>query len=223
MLSFAEENYLKIIYLLSKDGDKSVATNAIAEALKTKPASVSDMIRKLADKNVITYIKYQGVNITPEGRQEALLIIRKHRIWEVFLCRTLRFNWDEVHDVAEQLEHIKSKLLIDRLDEFLDFPRFDPHGDPIPDKDGNMLNVPKKPLAALEAGATGTIAGVENTSSPFLKYLDKIGASIGSEIAVLDKIEFDGSMEIRLDDKSNVFVSNEVAKNILVAEYNEGE
>ncbi|MDQ3536196.1 MAG: metal-dependent transcriptional regulator, partial [Bacteroidota bacterium] len=134
MLSLSEENYLKCIYHLSKDGEEEeVSTNAIAEYLKTRPASVTDMIRKLDKKGVIIYKKYQGVSLSPKGLAEALYVVRKHRLWEVFLVEKLKFHWDEVHEVAEQLEHIKSSLLIERLDKFLGSPQYDPHGYPIPD------------------------------------------------------------------------------------------
>src|SRR6478752_3743676 len=146
LLSLTEENYLKAIYHLSEDGTIDVSTNAISDALNTKPASVSDMLKKLSQKEVINYIKYQGVSLTPSGRKIALQIIRKHRLWEVFLVEKLKFNWDEVHEIAEQLEHIQSNLLIERLDEFLGFPPFDPHGDPIPNERGEMKAKKHTPL-----------------------------------------------------------------------------
>ena len=146
MLSLVEENYLKAIYHLSEEGREQVSTNAIADAIQTKPASVSDMIQKLDRKGVIEYTKYQGVKVTDNGREAALKVIRKHRLWEVFLVEQLNFHWDEVHEVAEQLEHIKSPLLIERLDAFLGYPKVDPHGDPIPDAQGVIRS---KPLASL--------------------------------------------------------------------------
>lgn len=217
-LSFAEENYLKTIYHLSHGGKQEVNTNAIAEALNTKAASVSDMIRKLNDKGVLTYQKYQGVNISEEGKRGALQIVRKHRLWEVFLVEKLKFNWDEVHEVAEQLEHIKSPLLIKRLDEFLGFPQTDPHGDPIPDEHGEFKEKPKIPLSEARLHNSGIIVAVRDTSSLFLQYIDKIGAYLGAKVKVLEKVEFDGSMELLIDGKKNVFVSREVAQNILITE-----
>lgn len=217
-LSFAEENYLKTIYHLSHGGEKEVSTNAIAEALDTKAASVSDMIRKLHNKGVVSYQKYQGVNISPEGSRAALQLIRKHRLWEVFLVEKLKFNWDEVHEIAEQLEHIRSPLLIKRLDEFLGFPKMDPHGDPIPDENGEFKEKPKTALNEAEINQSGVIVGVKDTSAPFLQYIDKLGATLGAKLRVMDKVEFDGSMELLIDGKKHVFVSKEVAKNILITE-----
>lgn len=215
-LSLAEENYLKAIYHLSSSGQKQVNTNAIAERLETKPASVSDMIRKLSVKKVITYVKYQGVNITDNGKKKALLIIRKHRLWEVFLVDKLNFHWDEVHEVAEQLEHVHSSLLISRLDDFLDYPKYDPHGDPIPDEDGVMSSKPMIVLSALEQGMVSRLVSLVDTGTSFLNYLDKIGMKIGTKIKVLDTFEFDGSMEIEADQKKTITISKQVADNLMV-------
>lgn len=217
-LSFAEENYLKAIYHLSEGGLKEVSTNAIADALKTKPASVTDMIQKLDKKGVISYQKYQGVNVSKNGRSEALHVIRKHRLWEVFLVEKLKFNWDEVHEVAEQLEHIKSPLLIKRLDAFLGSPKYDPHGDPIPDENGEFKAKPQLVLTELPINSEGIIATVKDTNPVFLQYLDKLGAYIGAKAKVLDKVEFDGSMQLLIDNKKAVFISREVAQNILVTQ-----
>ncbi|MGB5928452.1 MAG: metal-dependent transcriptional regulator, partial [Cyclobacteriaceae bacterium] len=152
MPSLAEENYLKAIYHLSTEDEGNVSTNAISETLNTKPASVSDMLRKLSGKELVSYRKYQGVSLTPSGRKVALQVIRKHRLWEVFLVDKLNFNWDEVHDVAEQLEHIQSPLLIHQLDEFLGHPAYDPHGDPIPDENGGFPEKEQSPLSELTVG-----------------------------------------------------------------------
>lgn len=215
-LSFAEENYLKAIYHLSSAGESQVSTNAIAERLDTKPASVSDMIRKLSEKGVLSYVKYQGVNITDEGKKKALWVIRKHRLWEVFLVEKLNFHWDEVHEIAEQLEHIKSSLLISRLDEFLEFPKFDPHGDPIPDAEGVMASKPRVILSDLTAGASAQLVSMKDTGNAFLNYLDRIGMMIGTKIEVVDIIEFDGSMEISIDGSRKLTISKQVADNLLV-------
>jgi len=216
MLSFAEENYLKSIYHLSNGGLRSVSTNAIAESLKTKPASVSDMIRKLNKKGVIVYEKYKGVNVSGPGKKQALAIIRKHRLWEVFLVEKLNFNWDEVHEIAEQLEHIRSPLLIRRLDEFLGFPEYDPHGDPIPNEDGTVHLKPRTALTKLDIENTGILVSVNDTSDLFLQYLDKLGISIGSRIKILDIHPYDGSREILLNGKNKLSVSKEVSDNLLV-------
>lgn len=214
-LTTAEENYLKAIYHLSEGATKSVSTNDVAAEMKTKPASVSDMLRKLGDKEVIEYRKYYGVNITEEGKKRALQTIRKHRLWEVFLVDKLQFAWDEVHEVAEELEHIQSPLLIQRLDEFLNYPKFDPHGDPIPDEYGDVKARPRLALNEMDIDQSGQIVAVKDSSAAFLKYLDKVGAYIGARIKVLDKVEFDGSMEILVDQKKTLFMSKDVAANIL--------
>lgn len=214
--TIAEENYLKAIYHLSDGGKSSVSTNDIASEIKTKPASVSDMLRKLSEKGLIAYRKYYGVQITEEGKKHALEVIRKHRLWEVFLVDKLSFAWDEVHEVAEQLEHIKSPLLIQRLDEFLNYPKFDPHGDPIPNEFGDVKAKPRIALNEMEIDRTGQIVAVKDSSASFLRYLDKVGAYIGARIKVLDKVEFDGSLEILVDQKKTLFMSKDVAANILV-------
>jgi len=216
MLSFAEENYLKSIYHLSNEGQQSVSTNAIAENLQTKPASVSDMIRKLAKKKVIHYQKYKGVNISEFGKKQALSIIRKHRLWEVFLVQKLKFNWDEVHDIAEQLEHIRSSLLISRLDEFLGFPEYDPHGDPIPDEQGMVHSKARKALSELNVNESGILISVKDTSDLFLQYLDKVGISIGSQIEVVEKYPYDESMKVFVDRKKKISISKNVCENLLI-------
>jgi DtxR family transcriptional regulator, Mn-dependent transcriptional regulator len=215
MLSLTEENYLKAIYHLSDGGSKAVLTNELAEAMSTKAASVTDMIKKLSAKDVITYEKYYGVNVTAKGKNEALIVIRKHRLWETFLVDKLGFAWDEVHDVAEQLEHVNSPRLIEKLDEFLGFPKVDPHGDPIPDNKGKIKIQPQVPVDQLQVGYQGKIAAVKDSDSNLLKYLDKIGAKPGIKIKVLGKEDYDESMEILIDDH-RVFISKEVSQNILV-------
>jgi len=215
MRSFTEENYLKIIYHLSEN-NQTVQTNAIAEQIQTKPASVTDMIKKLADKQLVDYIKYQGVSLTEKGKEAAIDIVRKHRLWEVFLVDKLNFKWDEVHDVAEELEHIKSVDLIERLDEFLGFPRSDPHGDPIPDKNGRFSKTQMVKLIDLKVGSTGTITGVSQHSSAFLKHLEKLGLTLGKQIQISDVTDFDGSVELMVEEK-NINISREVAKHILIS------
>jgi len=217
-LSFTEENYLKSIYHLSEDGSREVSTNAIADDLNTKAASVTDMIKKLASKEVIIYKKYKGVNISSTGKIAALQVIRKHRLWEVFLVEKMKFSWDEVHEVAEQLEHIKSPLLIQRLDEFLGYPKNDPHGDPIPDEHGEFKSKPQISLSEAQLHHEGILMSVKDTSTPFLQYLDKIGAYIGAKVKIMDRVVFDGSHEILLDNKRTLFISKEVAQNILISE-----
>jgi len=216
MLSFTEENYLKAIYHLSESGSKAVLTNEIAESLTTKAASVTDMIKKLSAKALISYEKYYGVKLTPHGKTEALLIIRKHRLWETFLVQKLAFTWDEVHEVAEQLEHIQSPLLIEKLDEFLDYPKMDPHGEPIPDNKGKIKIQPQTPLDQLLPGYQGAIIAVKDSDPNLLKYLDKIGATPGKKIKLIAKEEYDDSLEIEIN-RQRITISREVSKNILVA------
>ena len=215
MQSFTEENYLKVIYHLAQK-TTNVQTNAIAEQIQTKPASVTDMLKKLAEKELVDYVKYQGVTLTEKGKQAAISIVRKHRLWEVFLVDKLNFKWDEVHDVAEELEHIKSVDLIERLDEFLGFPKSDPHGDPIPDKNGTFAKMQFIKLTELKIGDSGTITGVSQHSSPFLKHLEKMGLTLGKQIQITDVTDFDGSVEILLSDKQ-INISREVAKHILIS------
>jgi DtxR family transcriptional regulator, Mn-dependent transcriptional regulator len=218
MLSFTEENYLKAIYHLSSGGQKSVLTNEVADAMNTKPASVTDMIKKLSAKKLISYEKYYGVTITKQGKSDALSIIRKHRLWETFLVEKLRFSWDEVHEVAEQLEHIQSTLLIEKLDEFLGFPVADPHGHPIPDKNGKIVEQTHKPLSETLHNKKTTLRSVKRGSPSFLQYLSKIGVYIGAKLTILEKTEFDGSLEILIDGSRKVFISRDAAENLLVTE-----
>ncbi len=218
MLSYTEENYLKAIYHLSENGQKSVLTNEVADAMNTKPASVTDMIKKLSVKKLIEYEKYYGATITKQGKVDALAIIRKHRLWETFLVQKLNFNWDQVHEVAEQLEHIQSSLLIEKLDEFLGNPVADPHGHPIPDKNGKIHIAQQIPLGEITQKKTTTVKAVKRGSPSFLQYLSKIGLYIGAHVSVLRKTEFDGSIEILIDKKKKAFISKEASQNILVTE-----
>lgn len=218
MLSYTEENYLKAIYRLSEGGLKAVLTNEIAESLKTKAASVTDMIKKLSNKNLISYEKYYGAKITRNGKSQALSIIRKHRLWETFLVEKLHFTWDEVHDVAEQLEHIQSPLLIEKLDEFLGYPTADPHGHPIPDKDGKIQSPKLISLSESPVNKKAIVRSVKDGSPSFLQYLSKIGIYIGAKIVILDKIEFDSSLEVQIDHKARVFISRDAAENLLITE-----
>jgi DtxR family transcriptional regulator, Mn-dependent transcriptional regulator len=217
MPSFTEENYLKAIYHLSEGGIKSVLTNDLADAMKTKAASATDMVKKLAAKKFISYEKYYGANLTAKGKQEALMVIRKHRLWETFLVEKLGFAWDEVHEVAEQLEHIQSQRLSEKLDEFLGHPRTDPHGDPIPDSKGKLQ--PQNTIACdhLKEGKQAVITAVKDSDSSLLKLLDKIGAKPGKKITVVAREAFDESIEAILDGHK-VFLSKEVSKNLLVKE-----
>lgn len=217
-LSLTEEDYLKAIYHLSEISlDKGIATNEIARKIEISAASVSDMIKKLSQKKMIHYVKYQGVTLTEEGKKHAIYIIRKHRLWETFLVKKLKFSWDEVHEVAEQLEHIQSKLLIKRLDEFLEYPEYDPHGDPIPNEKGEIIQRKRINLESSPLRERLKVIAVEESSPLFLKHLNKIQVNIGTEIQVLEKIEYDSSLEIEIDKERVVMVSKDVAENIYVA------
>ncbi|WP_428740916.1 metal-dependent transcriptional regulator [Tenacibaculum sp.] len=215
MFSQSEENYIKAMYHLTADSKNGISTNSIAKKLETKASSVTDMVKKLSDKKVVVYKKYQGVTLTDFGKKIAANIIRKHRLWEVFLVDTLNFSWDEVHEVAEQLEHIKSPKLINELDAFLGYPKRDPHGDPIPDKDGNLQMIDKSLLSTLKENEMGVCVGVDDSSSEFLRFLDKQGISLGKEIKVLDKEPFDGSLVIEMEGKA-FSVSNKIASNLYI-------
>jgi DtxR family transcriptional regulator, Mn-dependent transcriptional regulator len=214
-MTFSEENYLKTIYHLTTALDSEVSTNAIAEKIETKASSVTDMLKKLAEKDLINYKKYQGVSLTENGKIAAKMIVRKHRLWEVFLVEKLDFSWDEVHDIAEQLEHIKSEKLINKLDDFLDNPTEDPHGDPIPDREGRIIKIEKQLLSELSENQEGVCVGVKDTSSEFLKYLDKQEIALGSKIAFISKESFDLSLKIRVD-KKELTISNKIASNLFV-------
>jgi DtxR family Mn-dependent transcriptional regulator len=216
MLSFTEENYLKAIYRLSEGGAKAVLTNALADSMNTRAASVTDMVKRLSGKNLISYEKYYGVKITRQGKLAALMIVRKHRLWETFLVEKLQFTWDEVHEVAEQLEHIQSSLLIEKLDSFLGHPTVDPHGHPIPDKNGKIQEAKCLPLSDTAIKRKTYIQSVKNGTPSFLQYLSKIGLYLGANVTVIEKIEFDGSLEILIDGKKKVFISKDAAQNLLV-------
>jgi len=215
MYSLAEENYLKTIYHLQQECKGGVSTNAIANQMDTKPSSVTDMVQKLADKKMLSYKKYKGTTLTSGGKKIAANVIRKHRLWEVFLVDKLKFHWDEVHEIAEQLEHIHSEELIIRLDKYLGTPDFDPHGDPIPDKNGNVKPTEKKLLSELKKKQKGVCVGVKESGSDFLQYLDKRNITIGTKINVLGKEFFDGSMIIQVG-RDQFFISKKIAENLYV-------
>ncbi|MCY7351649.1 MAG: metal-dependent transcriptional regulator [Cytophagaceae bacterium] len=217
MSSFTEENYLKIIYNLSAWQEGEVSTNALAEQTQTRAASVTDMLRKLADKNLIHYKKYQGVRLTPEGERVALQVIRKHRLWEVFLVDKLGFGWDEVHPLAEELEHINSEKLIQKLDAFLGHPSADPHGDPIPDPAGRMPHPEHCRLTEVVPGQAVVLVGVTEHSAPFLQFLDRTGLTLGCRLEVVEVNAFDGSVQVGISGNAPQFVSQAVARNLLVS------
>jgi DtxR family Mn-dependent transcriptional regulator len=212
-MTFSEENYLKAIYHLTTVTDTEVSTNAIAETMETKASSVTDMLKKLAEKDLVNYKKYQGVSLTDKGRLSAKMIVRKHRLWECFLVEKLDFSWDEVHDIAEQLEHIKSEQLINKLDDFLGNPTEDPHGDPIPNANGQIVAIEKQLLSELAINETGICVGVKDSSAEFLKYLDKQEIALGSRIEIIFKESFDLSTKIKVNGVE-LTISNKIATNL---------
>lgn len=216
MYTFTEENYLKAIYFLSQGSEKGATTNAIAERLETKPASVSDMLKKLSDKDLLIYKKYQGVKLTAKGKEIAIQTVRKHRLWEVFLVEKLGFGWEEVHEVAEQLEHIQSVKLTNRLDSYLSNPKYDPHGDPIPDEAGNFPKRTETTLEECELLSEVIIRGVKDTSPEFLRYLEKLGIGLGAKLSILEKEPFDGSMQVKINSALDTSLSAAVCTNLFV-------
>lgn len=216
MFTQTEENYLKAIYNLEFENSDTVSTTLISKQIRTKASSVTDMIKKLADKDLVFYEKYKGVSLTPEGKAIAVKIIRKHRIWEVFLVEKLNYNWDEVHELAEQLEHIKSNTLIDKLDTFLEFPTHDPHGDPIPDKNGKIKHHKNVMLSSVPLNNSCVIVGVKDSTSSFLQFLDKHSINIDTELTVIDKFSFDDSISVKLTIGTIITLSEKVSSNIFV-------
>jgi DtxR family Mn-dependent transcriptional regulator len=214
----AEENYLKAIFHLGESSKGTIATNTIAGQMKTKPSSVTDMVKRLSEKGLLTYTPYKGVSLSSKGTVLALKVIRKHRLWETFLVEKLDFMWDEVHEIAEQLEHIHSEKLIERLDAFLGHPQLDPHGDPIPSSKGEIHNKPKISLSEIPISSAGICIGVKDSSASFLNFLDRNKVSLGDKITLLDREEFDGSLQIKVRNKQ-LRISKEIAANIYISMY----
>lgn len=217
MTSFAEENYLKAIYKLHETSGAMVTTSELAESLKVSAASVTDFIKKIAAKKLVTYEKSKGVKLTETGKHIAVNIIRKHRLWEVWLVDKLNFKWDEVHDIAEQLEHVVSNELIDHLDKHLGYPATDPHGDLIPDAKGRFAKTASKPLLDCNTGDKVKFVGVADHSNNFLQYLTKNKLHLGDEIEVESVEAFDSTFSVKVGGKENKIFSKEVVKNLLVA------
>jgi DtxR family transcriptional regulator, Mn-dependent transcriptional regulator len=215
LLTITEENYLKAIFKLSEKNPRNISTNNIAAEVHTAAASVSDMIRKLSEKKLVHYKKYHGVELTEKGRKVALGLIRRHRLWEVFLVEKLHFNWDQVHEVAEEMEHVSSPLLITRLDKFLGSPKFDPHGDPIPDEHGKIVYHEETTLDQLQPKDKAMLVSVADQSSAFLQYLDKHQLTIKNKFEVLEHNEYDNSKTILLNN-NRLFISEKVGKNLVV-------
>ncbi|MHB1277811.1 MAG: metal-dependent transcriptional regulator [Bacteroidia bacterium] len=215
--SLSEENYIKAIYHLSRKDIQKITPTNIAEELGVNPTSVVDMIKKLTDKKLITYHKVSGAALSSEGEKLAVNIVRNHRLWEVFLCEKLGYSWDVVHDIAEQLEHIKHAELANRLDKFLGFPEYDPHGDPIPNSNGEIPESSTILLSEIEVGKMCKVAAVKDTSTIFLQYLEKLAVSIGTRLQVLEKNSFDQSLLIRIGSDQTTIVSKKFAENVLVS------
>lgn len=213
--SASEENYIKTIFHLQGE-DGNVSTNELADRIKTKPASVTDMMKKLKNRKLLHYQRYMGFRLTPDGKKVALSIIRRHRLWEYFLAEKLKFKWDEVHEVAEHLEHVSNKKLVDKLDEFLDFPKFDPHGDPIPDSNGKMENSKQVSIAEWPLNKQAVVCQVINQSSELLELLHHKKISLGTKLEVKKKFGYDDSIEIKVQKQKPVTISGQLAKNIFV-------
>ncbi|MCO5236241.1 MAG: metal-dependent transcriptional regulator [Chitinophagaceae bacterium] len=213
--STSEEDYIKAIYRL-QENQSTVGTNELAAELKTKPASITDMLKKLKAKKLLHYQPYRGFRLNEEGTKVALTIIRRHRLWEYFLSEKLKFGWNEVHDIAEELEHVGSHTLIERLDKYLGFPRFDPHGDPIPDPAGKLQVVDQIKLTELPLDVKAKVSGVTDQSANMLELLKHRHIAIGTSIVVKKKFDFDQSVEIKTDRNSPFTISEQAAKNIYV-------
>ena len=213
--STSEENYIKAIFHLQGNTD-IVTTNELANVLKTKPASVTDMMKKLKAKKLLNYQPYQGFRLNNEGTKVALGIIRRHRLWEYFLAEKLKFTWDEVHEVAEDLEHVTNKKLIDKLDEYLGFPRVDPHGDPIPDANGKIETIRKICLTELPLNIIASVCSVSDQSGEILELLEHKKIALGTKLEIKKKFDFDNSMEIKIRQQPPITISEQLAKNIFV-------
>ena len=216
MITIAEENYLKAIYSLNADRNgKELGTNGLASHLGISPATVSSMLKKLKEKEFIHYEKYGGISLLKKGEKEAFTVIRKHRLWETFLVEKMEFTWDEIHEVAEQLEHIKSKKLVDQLDKLLGYPQYDPHGDPIPKANGAINGMHKTTLSQESVGKSLKVVGVKNDSPAFLQHITQLGLVINSKVIIKSHHEFDGSLDVEIDGRSQM-VSQKVAENVFV-------
>ncbi|NNF33815.1 MAG: metal-dependent transcriptional regulator [Saprospiraceae bacterium] len=216
MITHTEENYLKAIFKIAEREKNAASTNSIAAVLNTSAASVSDMLKRLSEKELINYKKYKGVTLTSQGSKIATNLIRKHRLWEVFLVKKLKFSWDQVHDIAEQLEHIQSPELVNRLDNYLDKPKFDPHGDPIPNSEGKFTIRNQNPLSDLTIGERAVVIGVKEHDTEFLQYLNSIGVKLGTEIEIQNIVKYDRSMKVKLDGGNQTVLTDQVSSNLLV-------
>lgn len=212
--SQSEENYLKAIYVLTIESGEDASTNAIAERLNTKASSVTDMVKKLAEKELVNYKRYQGASLTNKGRRIAATIVRKHRLWEVFLVEHLQFKWDEVHEIAEQLEHINSTELTKRLDNFLGHPKFDPHGDPIPDAEGNVYERETSLLSELAETEVGIVVGVNDSTPEFLQFLESKHVVLGTKVQMTKRFSYDNSVNVLVNETDELTLSHQVCMNL---------
>ncbi len=215
-ISKTEENYLKAIFSITEKNQPSASTNAISKKMKTSAASVTDMVKRLAKKKLVIHESHKGVHLTKAGNQIATMLVRKHRLWEVFLVEKLNFLWDEVHDIAEELEHIDSDELMIRLDDFLGNPKFDPHGDPIPDANGEFATRQQVALNELKVGEEGIVVGVRESSTPFLQYLDQLGVGLGVKVKVVEKYEYDNSIKIILNKTKEMVITGKVCQSLFL-------
>ncbi len=216
MISHAEENYLKAVYKLSEKTEDMISTKSISLEMKTSAASVTDMLKRLSEKQYLYYEKYKGVRLSEKGQKLATSLIRRHRLWEVFLLEKLHFAWDEVHEIAEELEHIHSDKLIQRLDAFLGYPKYDPHGGPIPDEEGKFSFRKQILLCDMEIGSQGVLVGVQEDSKPFLQYLDRVKLRLGAKVELKDLFDYDGSINLLVNETDEVVVSSKVSQNLFI-------
>jgi DtxR family Mn-dependent transcriptional regulator len=214
MRTLAEENYLKAIYNLSQHESGATASK-LSEKLNVKLPTINSMVNKLAEKELVEYQKYKGFILTAKGQKYALEVIRKHRLTELFLVKIMGFGWEEVHDIAEEVEHIKSPAFFEKMDLILSNPKFDPHGTPIPDKEGKLPKNTLKQLSSIEVGKTITFVAVSDSSTDFLSYLSRVGLTLYSTIQIIDREVFDGLLKIKTN-KQNITLSGQVADKILV-------
>lgn len=215
-LTQAEENYLKAVFKITENEDKAASTNAIAAMMNTSAASVTDMLKRLAGKGLLNYEKHRGVMLSNRGGELATNLVRRHRLWEVFLVKKLNFSWDQVHDIAEQMEHVQSDELVERLDEFLERPKFDPHGDPIPDANGKIVERKQFLLSSLEVGEHGVLVGVQESTATFLQFLDKLKLSLGAKLRVLERFDYDRSLKVVLNENDQITLSHKVCENLFL-------
>jgi DtxR family Mn-dependent transcriptional regulator len=206
MTSISKEDYLKTLYMLSVDADSRVSTLAIANRLGISNAATSEMAKRLGDFGLVKYVRYKGVQLTKKGEKSALEVIRRHRLWEMFLMETLDLSWNEIHEEAEILEHNSSDFLMEQIDSYLDFPKFDPHGDPIPDSNGKLPEMPENvKLKDAEVGERYRIVRVDHRHKELVDYFLKLKLKLNQEIEVIDRLEFDHSVSVKLNGSTHTF------------------